>query len=1243
MRILSISGQNIASLADAFHIDFVAEPLCSAGLFAITGETGAGKSSILDAMCLALYGDAPRLTVGSAQDEVPDVAGEAIKAKDPRAILRRGAVTGWACVTFTGLDGADYAARWTARRARDRADGKLQAVSRALIRLSDGQVLASQVSAVTDQVQALTGLSYDEFRRTLLLAQGDFDAFLKADTNDRAALLEKVTGTELYRAISTRVYDRTEAARSAHAALQMRRDEHRLLDPTDLASLTDEREALSLQAEAGRATQARLTADLAGHARLTDAHARLAEAGQAADAAQRAQGEATAERARLSLIDQAEPLRLPWGAAQTAALALAQAQSTFIAADAARKAAEAAVADHRITANAAQADHIAQEAAFKAFGPVWTEATQLDAQISAATGEVDTSQAAAEAAALLAEQTRAQHISLTQSATEADAALASANQTLADLAPLAPLAQKWDQLQHDLAAHSQARQAEAAALAEVVAFKTTAAERLQDLATLSATEAEHHLARQSLRQGADEFATQIRAAEAQQPQTDVQHLNGLAAALDHLDRIRTDLIHAQAAGQAATVAKTAADADAGAADQAKAGADIALRAAEAAATALAAPLARANMALSEQAHDLRLRLEPGVPCPVCGATEHAIHTDTALADLAAALRADVTQAQEAASTARHARTQAEGAAAAAVARAALAATAMQTAAVQQEDARHAWQVGLATARALDRCPALPDDPQDAAPALAAARTATERARSAALALLDHLAALRAELTKLTEKITALSTQMEAAAATRRAVEEALAVARQGAALAQQAAESHAQRGKALCDTLVPLLAAAGEGVAALADADALQDRLQAKVTAYAHAYAAAQAATATLNTLAPRLAEAAGRAKEAAHRAAETATALTGRQASLTALCAKRAALLGGEATEQHRTRINAARIASQNAKEAASHALSAAEAQLASAEGQVRACLTAQTTASAQVEQAQITLATAMAEHAIQPDQLPGLLATPRAEAESLRQQLRHIDDAVTAALSAVQARRNDVEQAMAAGIPDATPDALMLELAALDATQGAHQERIGAINAQVAADTASRQALGGLEAQIAAAKADHDIWLAVNAAIGSRNGDRFARIAQSITLDLLVDRANHHLTDLKPRYRLKRAADLALQVEDRDMGGEARATRSLSGGERFLVSLALALALSRMGGKGGLAATLFIDEGFGSLDAESLDLAIDALETLQSQGCSVGVISHVDAMKDRIPTQIRVTRQGGGKSAVSVTGPRL
>ncbi|WP_395828471.1 SbcC/MukB-like Walker B domain-containing protein, partial [Elstera sp.] len=120
-----------------------------------------------------------------------------------------------------------------------------------------------------------------------------------------------------------------------------------------------------------------------------------------------------------------------------------------------------------------------------------------------------------------------------------------------------------------------------------------------------------------------------------------------------------------------------------------------------------------------------------------------------------------------------------------------------------------------------------------------------------------------------------------------------------------------------------------------------------------------------------------------------------------------------------------------------------------------------------------------------------------------------------------------------------------------------------------------------------------------------------------------------------LKPRYRLEVApSDLALHVIDVDMAGERRATRSLSGGERFLISLALAMALSSMGTHGAIVGTLFIDEGFGSLDADSLDLAIDALERLQAQGRMIGVISHVQAMKDRIPVQVEVVKTGGGAS---------
>ena len=198
--------------------------------------------------------------------------------------------------------------------------------------------------------------------------------------------------------------------------------------------------------------------------------------------------------------------------------------------------------------------------------------------------------------------------------------------------------------------------------------------------------------------------------------------------------------------------------------------------------------------------------------------------------------------------------------------------------------------------------------------------------------------------------------------------------------------------------------------------------------------------------------------------------------------------------------------------------------------------------------------------------------------------------------------------------------------------------RERVGAITGQLKTDDTFREQLQGLDEEIRKAREACETWHAVNEAVGSRQGGKFAQIAQGVTLSMLVERANQHLADLKPRYRLAQGGDnLALHIVDRDMGDEIRSTQSLSGGERFLVALSLAL-LSRMGSHGGLAATLFIDEGFGSLDAESLNMAIDALEALQAQGRTIGVISHVEAMKDRIPVQVRVTRRGAGASIVEL-----
>ena len=185
------------------------------------------------------------------------------------------------------------------------------------------------------------------------------------------------------------------------------------------------------------------------------------------------------------------------------------------------------------------------------------------------------------------------------------------------------------------------------------------------------------------------------------------------------------------------------------------------------------------------------------------------------------------------------------------------------------------------------------------------------------------------------------------------------------------------------------------------------------------------------------------------------------------------------------------------------------------------------------------------------------------------------------------------------------------------------------------------NRKQMAGLQQELEAKQAESERWARLNELIGSADGARFRRIAQGSTLDLLIHYANVQLRNLTRRYQLERVPDtLALQVVDHDMCDEIRSVHSLSGGESFLVSLALALGLSALSSNRMKVESLFIDEGFGSLDAETLRVAMDALENLRTQGRKIGVISHVQEMTERIPVQIRIERAGNGRSSLEIRG---
>ncbi len=202
--------------------------------------------------------------------------------------------------------------------------------------------------------------------------------------------------------------------------------------------------------------------------------------------------------------------------------------------------------------------------------------------------------------------------------------------------------------------------------------------------------------------------------------------------------------------------------------------------------------------------------------------------------------------------------------------------------------------------------------------------------------------------------------------------------------------------------------------------------------------------------------------------------------------------------------------------------------------------------------------------------------------------------------------------------------------------------QQTIGGLSERLAANEKRQKTAGKLVNKIARQEKSFARWAQLNEIIGQADGKKFRIFAQGLTLSKLVELANFHLESLNGRYLIRKRSDenLELEIIDTFQADNARSMNTLSGGESFLVSLSLALGLSDLAGRDARIQSLFIDEGFGTLDENSLDMAIDTLENLQSDGKTIGIISHVKALKERISTQIQVTKKGTGFSEVAIVG---
>ena len=1127
MKILSLRLRNLNSLKGDTHIDF-RSPAFADGLFAITGPTGAGKSTLLDAICLAIYHRTPRFDAISASAN-PLMTEHTAECLAEVEFLARGQA---------------YRARWSQRRARNKVDGKLQAPEVELARIDAadpqgrGVILAEKVREKDVLVEEVSGLDYHRFTRSVLLAQGDFSAFLTARDKDRAELLEQLTGTAIYGRISAEVFEQAKQRRQALALLQAEAAGLPALDDDARAALVAERQALQPQWE-----QLQLQRQQAGQAvswrrQLDAAQADALAATLGLQQAEQAVAGTAVDQQALALAEPAErawPAWRGWQQAEADAASAAQCLTRAEAAHAAALAAEQRLA--AIGAAAAGHHHQATQAAL----------TSLQAR-----------QQAAEAAL----------------AADADAA------GLGALLPVWTLAlERWQASGQAVAEAGRQVQLAQDESVRAEAGLTEAAEQVSTLEQQQMQAAEHWQA------AAERLESTLNG-------TSIEALGTAREALLEQYRQRSDLRPLLAQQQQLQAGIVALEAEVPALQ-------LALQQSAAVEQAAIDTLARARAVLADRQQILGLRqtvvglrayrdqLHHGQPCPLCGSLGHPgleEDADCILLQARAACEQAESDVQDAAASVQ----QVQGASA---------------------DARAQWQGHQRQVAQL------------------------QQQRAAVLARLSaadapDLAGLEAELADLVHRGQQLRQQLDMATAAQ-AAEQQARVRKDKSAMALDAGrQRHGLQAQAAVRSRAQLQARQREA-----------EQLQASHQAQAQALAAQWPAGVLDGDPGHWLAGQQQRWRDHAQRLAavqdmaqQIAQAISAEKEAERALAHWRdrlttAVVLAADAPLPGLQQVQAQWEDAREQAAQAAHALTAARAR--------------QQAVADALARSQQVLAQALRDNGLaDPAQLQARRLPP--QERMLRQQ--RVDVASQAQLRAsteLAQRQAQVQQLAAQALSPQPLAALLAHQAAVDQRWQALAERRGALDTRLAEDDARRLALGQLRQRIADADAQVLLWERLNELIGSKEGDKFRTFAQGLTLDRLVRLANGHLQRLDGgRYALQRSdSGLGLRVADGWQADVVRDVRTLSGGESFLVSLALALGLSDLVSHTTRIEAFFLDEGFGSLDPDALDLALDALDSLNAEGKLIGVISHVDAVKERIPVQLRVRKTRGlGHSVVQL-----
>lgn len=1216
MKILSLRFKNLNSLAGEWSVDFTAPEYVSDGIFAITGPTGSGKTTILDAVSLALYGQTPRL--------------EKVNAGGNEIMTRH---TGECFAEVVFETGAGrYRCHWSQHRARRSPQGSLQAQKHEISDESTGRIIESKLQDTLLAVVERTGMDFEQFTRSMLLAQGGFTAFLQAQPDERAPVLEQITGTEIYSVISVKVHERN---RMEQQKLDLLRDECSgilLLGDEELAATESSLKERVAEEAALAGLQSQAEEALRWLGQIAVMRAELAAMEGEFQALRSREELFRPERQRLenairaarfepayTVIRQLRELQeRELQEKNTAELELARSKTVFEERSGAFREAEAKL------------QHLREQE--RALWGVVREVRALDLRIAAGgdrcrqagydLGVLQKRIADSQAQFAVGERELVQvrktfgDAGRYLSEHEADSALA---------ASLSGMGERVRQWQEAGAGEQDARRA----FEEASERRERAAIALRELNPATAAAGDDFRNCQNLRK---ELAGQLEEllggrspgqlrSEAEGVQERIRDLEALQARLVQLVgiRARTGEV-SQALGDAETEMKGI---------TLELGRLAQLQGKEEAVVEVLQREAELQGKI-RALEDERRMLQEGLPCPLCGSLHHPFAGDELSGKEGAsdALRQARLSLQE--------RTQE-------ITLLRIAGARLETGCRQFAEQRDQLQK---TAEAeLEWC-------RKFAEALSIGDAPSEESVGEALSSLRLLAAKRFEALAEAERIDAANA---AAAEDEKNLQQRLTEAlrrQEGAAYALKTAEEDAAR--------------AGEGAAAaLEKCRRIGDVLNRELVLYT-GDAAGQPYTETLGRLHLRMErwqEAHARKVEAGQRITvlegslalqqellntmredcrQKEAALAAEREAFSALQGERALLFGAKNPDEEERRTAEALQCGERALEEARSDRDKASQQIVTLSERVAMLAATSGERESAISDKQAALLRELSAGSF--DSLERFLS-----ARLDRPQLDELEKEATLLaargleLETLQGERKKkllLEEERA--LSDSSPETLQEELERLAGSLGSLRSDIAAMKLRLHDHESGVLRLREKTAALAAQESECARWSTLHELVGSSDGKRFRNFAQGLTFEIMIGHANRQLAVMTDRYLLVRSSvhPLGLDVIDTWQAGEVRSTKNLSGGESFIVSLALALGLSQMSSRNVRVDSLFLDEGFGTLDEESLDTALQTLSGLRQNGKVIGIISHVPALKERIAVRIRVHPVSGGRSRLSGPG---